>query len=102
MKYYLVVQADTNDADYVMEKSEISKEEIEDIKRIAKVIKSCKERHNWPDNDGEESIEELYKGQLSQEDIEYFSQYVPSGGEYGVHSIDFIELLEVSKETKLL
>ena len=104
MTKYLIIEADTNDGDYITEKQAIAtEEELEDIKRIVEVIRNCKKRHNWPNGecarDGE--LEALYDGLLSPNEIDFFSQYVPNG-EYGIHTIVSVEILVVSEEITLL
>lgn len=103
MKKYLIIKADTNDADYVQEKNLVSDSQLKKLEPIIKAIKACKEHHNWPNHDGsDKTIEETYEGILTEEQIEFMQEFVPSGGDYGVHSIESIELLEVSKEKTLL
>ena len=64
MKKYIIITADTNDADYVTEKHEITDEQIESIQDMIRAIKNCKEEYNYEtldminDTDG---AEEIYK-----------------------------------------
>ncbi len=102
MKKYIIIKADTNDADYITEKREISDEKIELMKPIIKAIKECKAGHNWPRYNGtDEEVEELYENILTNEQIDLFDNYRPHG-EWGIHSIESIEILEVINEIKLL
>ena len=117
MKTYIIIKADTNDADYVSEKNEISKENLEIITPVIAAIKEFNEdksikyqKYNWWNIEGRDtkpqflSPKERYvdSGKCSQKALDYFYQYCPSGGENGVHSIESIELLEVVNEIKLL
>lgn len=99
---YVYVVADTNDADYVSLLTPIESDKDRDrISFIAKAIKECGERHNWPTGEYEDSTpEKLYAGQLSEDDIEFMSNYVPYG-EYGVHTIVSIKVLHVELEEAL-
>ena len=103
MKLYLEIKADTNDADYVQQRTEITEQEVEDFKPLIKAIKNKKSGYNWPDfgytRKDEPTPVEVYSefGEL----VEYFSEYVPHG-EYGVHTIDSIKLLKVLEEVDLL
>jgi len=112
MKKYIEIKADTNDADYIIEKSEITDEEIEKLKPVIETIKNFKPykinnwnfRHNWPSTDyarhdlGEKTINELYG---NNDAVEFLKELVPYG-ECGVHTIDSITILHVTKEIKLL
>jgi hypothetical protein len=106
-KLYIVIEADTNDADYITEINEISAEELELIKPVVKAIKKHKGDYNWPNFEGrrgnEKSPEEIYveSGLVTEEQFDTFSQYVPHG-EYGVHTIESVTLFEVTNKTELL
>ena len=103
MKKYLIIKADMNDGDYVSEKNLVSDEQLKELMPIIKAIKACKEDHNWPNYDGaDKDFKELYEGILTDRQIDLMMYYTPSGGDGGIHTIESIELLEVSKETKLL
>lgn len=100
---YLLIEADWNDADYVSDMTEISDSTVKFIEKVAKVIKECKSRHNWPECDGWQSIEKLYEGVLTEEEIEDFSEYVPNAYESdGVHSITEIKIYDVNNIKDLL
>ncbi len=115
MKKYIIIKADTNDADYVTKKSDISDEDLENIKDIVKAIRGSKRNHNWPDGEyNEETLADLYPNfyELDRNEeypeilaktvtAEKFRNFVPHG-EYGVHTIESIEILEVANEIKLL
>jgi len=128
MKKYLIVTADTNDADYITENTEISDKDLEILKPLFKSIKNFKpykvkyksscsgEIREWThDNNfpwgngeympredlGEKSVEEIYSDH--KEAVELFTEggYCPYG-EYGIHTIESIEVMEVASKKKLL
>lgn len=101
-KKYLVIVADTNDADYVETMNVVTDEQLQKLDLIIKAIKKCKDRHNWPNYDGaDKSIEQLYEGILTEKQIEFFNDLCPTG-EYGIHTIESIRLLEVISDKQLL
>lgn len=117
MKKYLIIKADTNDADYVTAKNEISDEDLEMISPVIQAIQefdtdeSIKyQKYNWWSIDGGRDTKPQYmspyeryvkSGKCSEEAMDYFMGYVPYF-EGGIHTIESIELLEVVNETKLL
>lgn len=95
MKIMLYIKADTNDGDYVTTFEEVTKEQIEELRPIVNAIKNCKSSHNWGSGEfcsDEESPENIYKGILTEDQIELMEEYVPCG-EHGVHTIDVIKLI---------
>jgi hypothetical protein len=103
----VIVTADTNDADYVTQQQYIRDEkELVELKRILGIIKAKtksmgKWSHNWPTSDYvDQTVQDLYKGVLTEEEIEWFSGYVPYG-EFGVHTITSVVVYHVEKEEKL-
>lgn len=99
----LVVKADTNDADYVTELTE-GAFNLTLVKKVAKAIKECKTNMNWGTGemcDGEDHPSVLYKGKLTEEEIEEFRDLCPSG-EYGIHSIESITLYEIISRKTIL
>lgn len=117
MKKYIIVTADTNDADYISEKSEISDEDLELIKPVIEQLKIRRDklnedrdknwnewRHNWETSEygrlGDASKMYVETKLLTQEQVDLFGEYVPYG-EDGVHTIESIEIIEVVNETKL-
>lgn len=122
MKLYLEVVADTNDADYVTSRNEITREEIEQLKPLIKAI-ALQKGHNWDtseyarDSDRPTRMypefisykegygpddEDDYEARDWQNDIiNLFGEYVPYG-EYGIHTIKSITVMEVQSEVDLL
>ena len=98
MKKYIEIVGDTNDGDYVSERTEITDKEIEEIKPVIEAIKNSKEHHNFDTSEHQNGDAEEVYGHL--EGFGLFEDLVPYG-EYGIHTIDSIIILE-AKETKLL
>jgi hypothetical protein len=122
MKYYINITADTNDADYISEMSEITDEQLELIRPVITAIKNFKSYkgksrrgsdwdhgNNFPTEEcfrpglGEKSAEQLYLESrlVTKEQFETFMEFVPSN-EYGIHTIKSIQLLHVVEEHTLL
>jgi hypothetical protein len=114
----IVIVADTNDGDYVSKISNIDDETLELIKPLIEKIKKlepyigekpdywqCKHSNNFPTGDccredlGEKTIYELY----GDTDIVHIfeDEFVPHG-EYGIHTIKSVTILEVINEEILL
>jgi hypothetical protein len=107
MKKYLVITGDVNDGDYVMCQHAITDKQIEALTPIIEAIKDYKIKNyhgcNW--NIGYSSQpgpQEIYKGILTEQDIDSFSGWLPCGenGE-GIHSIESITVLVVTEEIQL-
>ena len=106
MKKVVIIEADTNDADYTSQETIINSEQEALIRRVVGVIlehfPSGKWGHNWPTGEYENTTpDELYCGVLSMNDIEEFDEYVPYG-EYGVHTIKSVRIVVIAKEEELL
>jgi hypothetical protein len=124
-QFEIVIQVDTNDADYNTSYNKISKSNLEKIKPLIKAIKKFKpytvslppkygysnrtwDHHaNWPsgecqrDDLGEKSPRNLYAGVVSEDVFEMFEELLPYG-EHGFHTIESIEVTPYVKKTKLL
>ena len=112
---YLIIKADTNDADYITSKNEVSDEQLELLQPVFKVLqekrieflksKNWGDRHNWEcgEIDNGRTPEKLYieTGLLTQEQVDMFEEYLPYD-EYGLHTIEDIEILVVQESQKLL
>lgn len=99
MKKYIIIEADTNDGDYVTEVSEITDEQIELIKPVIEAIKNApKDKYGWGNNYetgemiDEADAEKLY-GHL--EGFETFDNFVPYGDSNypGIHTIESIMIV---------
>lgn len=118
MKKYIIIKADVNDGDYISSKHEITDENLEIVKPIIQAInefnedKSIKyQKYNWWTMDDHSrgsspeqylSPEERYKDKVSQEAFDYFNELLPYMDNENIHTIESIELLEVSKQERLL
>jgi hypothetical protein len=121
-KLFITIKADTNDADYVEDTTEIDPKYIPAIRAVAAAIKSFKpyttdpkgknkwtHDNNYPhgecvrDDLGQLSARDYYvgKGLVSEEDFDIFDGFRPSA-EYGIHTIESVKIREVVKEEKLL
>lgn len=108
MNYELVIKADTNDGDYVTSTTTVTEKEIEQLKSILDVIKAKfpqgKWRHNWAVGDVArpgEGPEDVYKGLLTPEQIEWFDDLCPHG-EYGIHTIESVIYYPLPDKVSLL
>ena len=108
LEYELVITADTNDADYVTSISQVTWQDIVDIMPIVGVIKAWsaehKNGHNWCMGEVSRNGErpwDIYKGLLTDEQIDLFDDYVPRG-EYGVHTIESVHYYPLPEKIKLL
>lgn len=116
MKKFIIIKADTNDGDYITEKSKITDDQIKLITPVVDAIRNFepyvgtksdwihKHRHNFPYGEclrkdlGEKSPEEMY-GHI--EGFELFENLIPYD-EYGIHTIESVEIIEVTETEKLL
>jgi hypothetical protein len=122
---YLKIVADSNDADYHTELNLIDSDTLEKLKPLIKAISKFKpytfeensefgmigfsHSHNWPRGEycyrpdlGGKTIYEIYNQIDSNLIDEFDDEWMPNGNEGNIHTIDSIELIEVSKTTKLL
>jgi hypothetical protein len=89
MSKYIHIEADTNDGDYVAKLKRITEEEIVRFRPIIKEI--VENDGKYETGDIGNSAEELYGGFEYFDDFRCFVPY----GEYGVHTIEQIKILEV-------
>lgn len=118
------IKADTNDADYVMEISQISDEDLTKIKPLIAAIKAFKpyktktdpncgyqmdwqHHHNYPCGEysprkdlGEKHPREIYPG-FDEDTWQIFEDLLPHG-ENGIHTIVSIQVTPHKKWEKLL
>ena len=95
---YIYIQGDTNDADYVGELSKVTDKQLKLIEPVMKAIGACKKDHNYPKGDmvDDTSAEDMY-GDIPG--FDEFDNLVPYG-EHGIHTIERIEVLEVSNKKR--
>lgn len=105
MKKYIIVKADSNDADYVTDYTEITDEQIEEIRPVIEAIKNApKDKYGWGHNwetgevEGNQTPENLYikTGILTKEQVRLFDEFVPLGDPNypGVHTIERVIIVE--------
>lgn len=104
---YILIKADTNDADFITKSSVITDEEIEKIRPLVKAISEFKpytksygginyiHHNNYPSGEccreylGEKPYDKLY-GHIDGLDL--FDCFVPYD-EYGIHTIESVEIV---------
>ncbi len=120
-KLEIMIRVDTNDADYDVNTTEITEEELDSIRPIIEAVKNFKpykgkngkyehtHHHNWPSGElcredlGEKKPEDIYTDLDFETDAMYlFEDLLPGGGEYGFHSIDKIEIYPMPVKETLL
>lgn len=118
MKKYLVIKADTNDADYITQETLITDDsQIDKYRKVFEAIKNFKpykilkgglpfeHDHNFPVDEmcrkdlGAKSAKEMY-GHLV-DDWEKFMELIPVG-EYGIHTIKSARIIVVESEEVLV
>lgn len=99
-KKLLIVVADTNDGDYITCISPITDEKLESFSKLINAIKQ-NGSYNW--STSEYSDEPRPKEMYSEFGgvVDDFGFYVPHG-EYGVHTIDSIRVVECVSDLELL
>lgn len=109
----ILVKADTNDADYITNASELNEEDLPTILKVVAAIKDFDSRnrrgsgkYNWYARDEHYSLSrpsphEVYEDILTEEEIEIFEEYIPYG-EDGIHTIESVEIFEIINKEKLL
>lgn len=101
MTKYILVRADTNDADYIEELNSISDAHESRLIDILSKIKKDDGEISWRTGDmASEDLMEQHP-ELTEGEIDLLDQYTPHG-EYGVHTIDSIEIYEVINVRTLL
>ena len=101
-KTILWIKADTNDADYITSENSVNEGGLEVIRKVCKVIK---------ENGGPYGVEwktgeignpyDTWGELLTEEEIEIFNDYVPYG-EYGIHTIEAVELRKIEVLEKFI
>lgn len=106
MKKIVLIEGDTNDADYVTREEIVSEKDIEFLKKIGEALKNTPAQcyHNWGNSDycdKEESPYAMYKDVLTKKEIDNFNDNFCPYGEHGIHTIESIRILTISEEDKL-
>lgn len=102
VKTVLYIKADTNDADYITSEDKISDDDLEVVRKVCNVIKEHgpKYDYNWTTG----NIGDPYKQWghiLTELEIEIFNHYIPYG-EYGIHTIEEVELRRIEVLEKFI
>lgn len=92
------VTCDTNDADYITERSYIDEKTLKQLEPLFQAIKNCKVCHNWPKNEYTNKTPKDIYTDIDKDLIDKFDEYVP----YDVHTIDDIRIIKVIEERSLL
>lgn len=119
-KLFLIIKTDENDADYKTDIHEITQEQLDKLFPVFEAIKNFKpyttisdsefaishtHNSNWPNGDGEfvprfdlgeKSIEEIYDGILTGDQIDEFNDLIP----FNIHTVVSIQVIESTKETE--
>ena len=110
MKEILIIEGDTNDADYITSEHIVTNDNKvkELVAKVADALKAVKKKtkeygYKWNASEysHDSSPEEMYKDYLTEDDIEGFNDLIPYG-ENGIHSINSIRILTVAKEEALI
>lgn len=113
MKKMLYIKTDENDCNYHTYFDEITEEKLKEILPIIEVIKKHRSYPNgeyphlrndckWNTREmDDETVEKEYKGELTEKQIELMNDYIPDG-EFGIHTIVDIRIINVESEEDLL
>ena len=95
-KVVLYIKADTNDADYVTSENKIQDGDLETIRKVCTLLKTEKPKgyYNWPSGDQGTPRDAWNEDQLTDEEIDVFNDYTPYG-EYGIHSIEQVQIRRI-------
>lgn len=96
-KLVMSIKGDHDDGDYVYKRTEMTSKRFRELYKVIKEIKNCEEWCNWDYN-----RHTIYKDALSEDEIEEFNYYVPSGGEEGIHTIEAILISPIVEELNIL
>ena len=108
----ILIEGDTNDADFTASTHEITQEQLELIKPVIEAVKNCSERPNWNNYWVGKPLHVLYTQfftEIEDFDPEYESEFESSDAfdlfenlvPGGVHTIVSIGLLEGTRITLL-
>lgn len=104
---FVIVTADTNDADYITRQTPLPLGEkcgsvdLEALlRKVWKATQECTEHYNWPNSEYRDGCPyELYDGILLMAEIDIFQEYFEPYGEDGIHTIESIQIVEGTVET---
>ena len=103
-EYYVVIKADTNDADYITSINHVKPDKIKQLIEIVTKVEKYGSYNNiisW--ETGDYASEELWEQhpELTEDECEFLENYIPYS-EHGVHTIEDIKLLKVEESITLL
>jgi hypothetical protein len=109
MTNYILVQVDTNDADYAYSFNQILDEDLAKLEPLIEKIKANKDRHNFPNRheyDLETTAYDLYVSEETREQDElaidlFIETYAPVT-EIGFHTVESIKIYDATFIQKLL
>lgn len=108
MKQYIVIEADINDGDYVIEKTEITEEEIV---KVEEIISKMPRQKDYTGNEqkciryetreiGNDDRDDSAYNYITNEEKRFLAKFLPSG-DYnyaGIHTIENIDIVSESKK----
>lgn len=108
-QYLIVVRGDTNDGDYITKTTLLSEKKYEKIEnvlvKVSDIVANSTAGYNWANeySDEKNEPEEQYvkTGKITQEELDMFSDYVPSG-ELGVHTVESVTVYTITEIKELL
>ena len=101
-KTILWIKADTNDADYITSENSVNEGDLEVIRKVCKVIKENSGLHSIKWETGEiGNPHETWGKLLTDFEIEIFDDYIPYG-EYGIHTVEAVELRKIEVLEKFI
>ena len=102
IKTILWIKADTNDANYITSENSVSDGDLEVIRKVCKVITENSGFHGIKWETGEiGNPHETWGKLLADLEIEIFNDYIPYG-EYGIHTIEAVELRKIEVLEKFI
>lgn len=101
-KYEAFVEGDTNDADYVAKTTPLDETDLPRFLEIVGKIKAFNSnKHGMRRNWGGNEYHGVYPDTLSEEDIDWFWDYVP-GGDPGVYVITEVYYYPMPEKIRLI
>lgn len=101
MKKYIEVIGDTNDADYISSFKEINEDDLIKIQPLIDSIKSKSKYHNFPNQEHcDKNVHKLYED-IDVDILDFFIENFVPYGEYGIHTIAFINIYEINSVEKV-
>lgn len=94
-KLLLIIEGDTNDADYVTQITEdFDPKDLKRLRKITNIILEFDGGYNWEDLD-------VYKDKLTEEEIDWFIDLAPSSGDQPVHTITSVTVYKTTGKVRI-